>query len=48
MKLTTSEQGAAFGLAGESDPTYVLLNAEGTEPFVKLTNKEGQQQLIRP
>lgn len=44
VKLGASEKGAGLGLAGESEPTYVLLKAEGTNSSVKLTNKDGREQ----
>lgn len=48
VKLGASEQGAGLGLGGNSDPTYVLLKAEGEKSFLSLRNKDGRQQLIKP
>jgi hypothetical protein len=48
VKLGASEQGAGLGLVGDSDSTHVLLQAEGTESSLKLTNKDGRQQLYKP
>lgn len=48
VKLGASEQGAGLGLAGSTDQTYVLLKAEGSNSFLKLTNKDGRQQVIKP
>jgi hypothetical protein len=48
VKLGASERGAGLGLGGESDPTYVTLKAEGTSTSLRLTNKDGRQQLIKP
>ena len=48
VKLGASEQGAGLGLGGESDPTYIVLQAQGTDTSLKLTNKDGRQQLIKP
>jgi hypothetical protein len=48
VKLGASEQGAGLGLGGQSEPTYIVLQAQGTSTFVKLTNKDGRQQLITP
>jgi hypothetical protein len=48
VKLGASEQGAGLGLGGESDPTYVQILAQGASTSLKLTNKDGQQQLIKP
>ena len=35
-------------IGGESDPTYVQILAERTSTMLKLTNKDGKQQLIKP
>ena len=48
VKLGASEQGGGLGLIGVNDSTQVLLQAEGTESSLKLTNKNGRQQLIKP
>jgi hypothetical protein len=48
VKLAASEQGSVLGLIGASDSTQVLLQAEGTESSLKLTNKDGRQQQIKP
>ena len=48
VKLGASEQGAGLGLGGDSDPTYIVLKAEGTETSMRLTNKDGRQKLIEP
>jgi hypothetical protein len=48
VKLGASEQGAGLGLGGESDPTYIVLKAEGADTSLKLTNKDGRQQVIKP
>lgn len=48
VKLAGSEQGAGLALVGESDPTYVVLKAEDTISSLKLKNKDGQEQLIKP
>jgi hypothetical protein len=41
-------QGVAPGLGGETDPTYVSLEAKGATTSLKMTNKDGRQQLIKP
>jgi hypothetical protein len=33
---------------GVSDTTHVILQAEGADSSLKLTNKEGRQQIIKP
>jgi len=48
VKLTTSVHGGELGIAGEHDPTYVLLEAEGDHAQVKVTNKDGKQQIVKP
>ncbi len=48
VKLGGSERGAGLGLAGDSDPTYITLKAEGAGSSLKLTNKDGREQLIKP
>ena len=48
VKLGGSEQGAGLGLAGASDSTHITLKAEGPGTSLKMTNKDGRQQLIKP
>jgi hypothetical protein len=43
-----SSQGSAVALGGEADPTHVAIGARGTSASLKLVNKDGQQQLIKP
>ncbi len=48
VKLGASEQGGGLGLIGSSDSTHIILQAEGADSSLKLTNKDGHQQLIKP
>jgi hypothetical protein len=48
VKIGASEEGGGVGLIGETDTTHVLLEAKGADALVKLTNKAGKQQLIKP
>jgi hypothetical protein len=48
VKLGASVEGGGLGLIGETDTTHVLLEAEGANSSLKLTNKDGRQQLIKP
>jgi hypothetical protein len=48
VKLGASIQGAGLGLVGETDSTQVILKAEGAESSLKLANKDGKQQMIKP
>ena len=48
VKITTSEQGSALTLGGGIDPTYIVLSADGGDPSLALTNKDGRRQIIKP
>lgn len=48
VKIAATEDGSALVLGGESDPTLVQILARGVGTSLKLTNKDGKQQLIKP
>jgi len=48
VKIEATEDGAGLGLGGDSDPTYASLGARGASTSLKLTNKDGKQQMIKP
>jgi hypothetical protein len=48
VKIAASEEGAGLTFVGDTDATQVLLQADGTDSSLKLTNKDGRQQLIKP
>lgn len=48
VKIGASEQGGGLGLVGETDSTHVILEAQGANSLLKLANKDGRQQLIKP
>jgi hypothetical protein len=48
VKLATTEDGSALVLGGESDPTYLQLLAQGVSTSLRLSNKNGHEQLIKP
>jgi len=48
VKIAATERGSAMVLGGESDPTYVQILAEGPSTSLKLINKDGREQLIKP
>lgn len=48
VKLGASVEGGGLGLIGETDTTHALLEAEGPDALLKLTNKAGKQQMIKP
>jgi hypothetical protein len=48
VKLGASEEGGGLGLIGASDTTHIILKTEGTDSSLKLANKDGRQQIIKP
>ncbi len=48
IKLAATEDGSAQVLGGESNPTYVQILSRGANPFLKLVNKDGREQVIKP
>lgn len=48
VKLGASVEGAGLGLIGQTDSTQLILKAEGSNSSVKLQDKEGKQQTIKP
>jgi hypothetical protein len=48
VKIAATERGSAVSFGGESDPTNVQILAEGGSTSMKLTNKDGREQLIKP
>lgn len=48
VKIGASEQGGGLSLVGASDTTQVLLEADGMNSSVKLTDNDGKQQIIKP
>jgi len=48
IKIAATEDGATMGLGGETNPTYVQMLARGSTTSLKLTNKDGKEQVIKP
>jgi hypothetical protein len=48
VKLATTEDGAGLVLGGESNPTHVQILARGAATSLKLANKDGREQFIKP
>ena len=48
IKIAASETGAGQLLGGESDPTYVQILAQGASTSMKLSNKDGHVQVLKP
>jgi hypothetical protein len=48
VKIAATEEGSAISLGGESNPTYISILARGESTSIRLTNKNGKRQLIKP
>jgi hypothetical protein len=48
VKIAATEDGSAVSLGGESNPTHVQVLARGASTSLKLVNKDGREQLIKP
>ena len=48
VKVGATERGAGLLLGGESDPTFVQILADGPSTSLKLSNKDGREQVIKP
>jgi hypothetical protein len=48
IKIAATERGAAQLIGGESDPTFVQILAEGPSTSLRLSNKDGQVQVVKP
>ena len=48
VKIAATERGAGQVLGGEANPTYVQILAEGPSTSMKMINKDGRVQLIKP
>jgi hypothetical protein len=48
VKITATEDGSGQVLGGESNPTHIQILARGANPIVKLVNKDGREQVIKP
>jgi hypothetical protein len=48
VKIAATERGAGLNLGGESNPTYVQILAEGSSTSMKMINKDGREQTIKP
>ncbi len=47
VKLVTTEDGSALVLGGEGQ-AYVQVLSRGGSPLIKIVNKDGVQQLVKP
>ena len=48
MKIAATEDGSAVVFGGDSDPTLIQLLARGSTTALKLVNKDGKEQVIKP
>ena len=48
VKIAALEDGSTIALGGDSDPTDIQILARGAETSMKLTNRTGKQQLVKP
>jgi hypothetical protein len=48
VKIGASKRGSGMLIAGEDDPTYVQILAEGATTSLKLSNRNGKQQVLKP
>ncbi len=48
VKIAATEDGSVVSLGGESDPTDIQLRARGASTSLKLIDKNGKQQVIKP
>ena len=48
VKIGASKEGGGLSLVGDSDATQVHLQADGSESSLRLSNKGGGEQLIKP
>ena len=48
VKIGASVEGGGLSLVGQSDATQVHLEADGAESSLRLTNKAGKEELLKP
>jgi hypothetical protein len=48
VKIAATEDGSAVSFGGESNPTHVQVLARGKITSLKLVNKDGREQVIKP
>ena len=48
VKIAATEDGSGMSLGGESNPTHVQILARGTNTLIKMVNKDGREQVIKP
>src|SRR5262249_7290920 len=48
VKIAATDDGSAVVFGGESDPTLIQLLARGSTTSLKLVNKDGREQVVKP
>lgn len=48
VKIATTELGSAMTLGGGVDPTYIVVDSNGGQPSITLTDAHGTQKIVRP
>jgi hypothetical protein len=48
VKIATTERGSTMTLGGGVDPTYIVVDSNGGEPSITLTDAHGAQKIVRP
>jgi len=48
VKIATSEEGSGLTLSGGIDPSYIVLNSNGGDPEITVTNKDDKVKTIKP
>jgi hypothetical protein len=47
VKISASEDGGGISLGGDTNPTYLQLLARGSNPHVKIVNKDGREKTFK-
>ncbi|HEY1378578.1 MAG TPA: hypothetical protein VGF55_17390 [Gemmataceae bacterium] len=48
VKVAVTEDGSVVSLGGESNPTHVQILARGATTSLKVVNRDGREQVIKP
>jgi len=49
VKLATTEDGSGLVLGGKTGTNaYTQLSSRGADPLIKIVNKDGREQIIKP
>ncbi len=48
VKISATEDGSGMSLGGNSNPTHIQVLARGDNTSLKLVNKNGREQMIKP